>query len=187
MIYLQLFWAFFKTGLFTVGGGLATLPFLHEISAKYAWFTESQLTDMIAVAESTPGPIGVNMATFAGIHAAGLPGGIVATVSLILPSFLIILLITLLLGKFQENPYVLSVLRILRPTSVGLIGAAVFSILKIALLNPDGFATGGLTAVFRWPALAIFAVLSFLMWKFKKMHPIVLILLGAVAGILLKL
>lgn len=187
MIYLQLFWAFFKTGLFAIGGGLATLPFLYDISAQYGWFTEEELANMIAIAESTPGPIGVNMATYAGIEAAGIPGGIIATFSLVLPSLIIILLVAFLLGKFQQNSFVQSCMRVLRPTSVGLIGAAVYSVVKVALLNLDAFATGGVIAVFNWLAIALSAVLAVIAWKFKKLHPIVLILIGAAGGILLKL
>lgn len=178
MIYLQLFWEFFKTGLFAVGGGLATLPFLYDISARYSWFSSQELADMIAVAESTPGPIGINMATFAGIRTAGLLGGVVATLSIVLPSFLIILIITALLTKFRENPYVQSTLSVLRPASVGLIGAAVFSVLQVALLVPnvDEIRIAPLSA-------AIFAVLLAIRWKLPRLHPIVLIAVGAVCGI----
>ena len=187
MIYLQLFWEFFKTGLFAIGGGLATLPFLYDISAKYGWFTEAELANMIAVGESTPGPIGVNMATYAGIQTAGIPGGIIATLSLVLPSFLIVHCITFLLKKFRENPVVQSCLKVLRPASVGMIGAAAYSVIKIALLDFTAYSTGGIVAVINWAGLALFAVLGILAWKFKKLHPIVLILIGAAAGILLKL
>jgi len=187
MIYLQLFFAFFKTGLFSVGGGLATLPFLYEISAKYGWFTEADIANMLAVAESTPGPIGINMATFAGIETAGLLGGLTATFALILPSFIIMALIAALLGRFQENSYVQSAMSLLRPTSVGLIAAAFFSVVKVALLNMDAFAEKGFFAIFNLPALGLCAVLSLLAWRFKKLHPIVLVAIGAAAGILLKL
>ena len=182
MIYLQLFWEFFKTGLFAVGGGLATLPFLSDISARCGWFSAQQLADMIAVAESTPGPIGVNMATFAGIQTAGLLGGIVATLSIILPSFVIIVIITALLTKFRENAYVQSVLRVLRPASVGLIGAAVFSVLKVALLVPsvNGIALSPIAA-------GLFVLLLAVRWKFPKLHPFFLIAAGAVCGILFAL
>ena len=105
MIYLQLFYEFFKTGLFAVGGGLATIPFLSAMTDKYTWFTKAQLADMIAVAESTPGPIGVNTATFAGYNAAGIPGAIIATLSLVLPSYIIILAISKALQKFRDNKY----------------------------------------------------------------------------------
>ena len=93
MIYLQLFWEFFKTGLFAIGGGLATLPFLYEVSDKTGWFTHGQLIDMVAVAESTPGPIGVNVATYVGYTTAGIPGGIIATLGLTVPSLTVILII----------------------------------------------------------------------------------------------
>ena len=178
MIYLQLFWEFFKTGLFAVGGGLATLPFLYDISARCGWFTTQELADMIAVAESTPGPIGVNMATFAGIRTAGILGGVVATLSIVLPSFLIILIISALLMKFRENAYVQSTLSVLRPASVGLIGAAVFSILKIALLDQS-------SAAFRLSPIAVvmFVLLLAVRWKLPKLHPIALIAVGAVCGI----
>lgn len=92
MIFLQLFYEFFKAGLFAIGGGLATLPFLKQISLRYPWFTPNDLMDMIAVSESTPGPMGVNSATYAGFHAAGIPGAITATCSLVLPSVIIIIL-----------------------------------------------------------------------------------------------
>ena len=182
MIYLQLFWEFFKTGLFAVGGGLATLPFLYDISARYGWFSAQELADMIAVAESTPGPIGINMATFAGIRTAGILGGVVATLSIILPSFLIILIITALLTKFRENAYVQSTLSVLRPASVGLIGAAVFSILKIALLvpNSNSFRISPIAAVMLILMLAV-------RWKLPKLHPIVLIAVGAICGIVFAL
>ncbi len=187
MIYLKLFFAFFKTGLFAVGGGLATLPFLYDISQKYGWFTEAELADMIAVAESTPGPIGVNMATFAGIRAAGIPGGILATLALILPAFLIMLLVATLLKRFQENPYVQSAMRVLRPTSIGLIGAAFFSVVKVALLDVSQFAEGGFISIFRWEEIILCGVLSIVAWRWKKVHPLILVVFGAVAGILLKL
>ena len=94
MIYLQLFWAYFKVGLFAIGGGMATIPFLYDLSDKTGWFTHAQLADMLAVSESTPGAIGVNMATFVGYVTAGIPGAVVATVALALPSIIVILLVS---------------------------------------------------------------------------------------------
>ena len=187
MIYLKLFFAFFKTGLFAIGGGLATLPFLYDISQTYGWFTEAELADMIAVAESTPGPIGVNMATFAGIRAAGIPGGILATFALVLPAFLVMLLVATLLKRYQENAYVQSAMRVLRPTSIGLIGAAFFSVVKVALLDVSRYAEGGFTAIFRWEEIILCGILSVIAWRWKRAHPLILIVIGAVAGILLKL
>ena len=188
MIYLQLFAEFFKTGLFAVGGGLATLPFLQEISAKYGWFTASELADMIAVAESTTGPIGINMATFAGIKAAGVLGGIVATFSEVLPALIIMTLVTSLLSRFHENRFVTSIMGTLRPVSVGLIGAAVYSVLKVALLDVQLLSASGWSfQCLRLPAIALFAVLLLVRFKWSKLHPIVLIAIGAAAGILLRL
>ena len=106
MIYLQLFYEFFKTGLFAVGGGLATLPFLYDMSAKTGWFTEADLTNMIAVSESTPGPLGVNMATYVGYITAKVPGALAATLGLVTPSILVILLIACFLKSFRNNRYV---------------------------------------------------------------------------------
>ena len=103
MIYLQLFWNFFKTGLFSVGGGLATLPFLYEMSNNTHWFTHADIADMIAISECTPGAIGINMSTYAGYMTGGLFGGIFATIGLACPSVIIILLISRFLEKFRTN------------------------------------------------------------------------------------
>ena len=134
MIFLQLFYEFFKTGLFAVGGGLATLPFLNEICQKYDWFTEQMLADMIAISESTPGPIGINMATYAGYQAAGVLGSVVATCSLVAPSIIIIVLIARFLSKFNEHPLVKSAFSGLRPAVTGLIAAAAVSVMKMGVL-----------------------------------------------------
>ena len=177
MIYLLLFWEFFQTGLFAVGGGLATLPFLYSISDRYGWFTHAQIADMLAVSESTPGPIGVNMATYCGMTVAGVPGALVATLGLILPSILIILLVASLLTRFRENRFVVSVLRVLRPVSVGMVAAAVWSVIKAGLFVGEW--------TISWIALAVFGVVLVLALKFRKLHPIVLMILGAAAGIVL--
>ena len=97
MIYLSLFWEFFKTGLFATGGGMATLPFLYRMSETKGWFTAAQLADMVAVSESTPGPIGVNMATYVGFTTAGIPGSLIATIGLVTPSIIVILIIARIL------------------------------------------------------------------------------------------
>lgn len=184
MIYLQLFIEFFKTGLFSIGGGLATLPFLYDIAARYPWFTETDLSDMIAVSESTPGPIGVNMSTFAGYKAAGLPGAVFATFSLVLPSVIVIVLIARALERFRENRYVQYALAALRPASVGLVAAAVLSVLQVALINTEALAVFDWSQVILWKSLLLFAVLFAVYQKFNKLHPIVIIALGAAAGIL---
>ena len=183
MIYLQLLWEFFKTGLFAVGGGLATIPFLYDMAARYDWFTAEELANMLAVSESTPGPIGVNMATFAGMNAAGVPGGVIATLALVLPSFLIMLLIAGAMERFRDNRTVQSVMKVLRPVSVGLIAAATLTVLRVAYLQPGG----DLLAMVKWPALALGAVIAAVSLKWKKLHPVVLIAIGAVGGIVLGL
>ena len=189
MIYLQLFWEFFKTGLFAVGGGMATLPFLYDMSAKTGWFSASQLADMIAVSESTPGPIGVNMATYVGFTTGGIPGAVVATLGLVTPSVIVILLIARALHKFRQNRYVDAAFYGLRPCSVGLIAAAGILVVKIALFDFDLFHnTGIITDLFRWKSLILTAVLLVLtncIKQTKKLHPIIFILGSAAVGILL--
>jgi chromate transporter len=128
MVLLRLFYEFFKVGLFAVGGGMATIPFLYDLAGA-CWFTASELTDMIAVSESTPGPIGINMATYCGFTVAGIPGAVIATVGLVLPSVIIIIVIAKLLAKFR-NSAVDSVFYGLRPASVGLIAAAGIEVVR---------------------------------------------------------
>lgn len=187
MILLRLFWEFFKTGLFAVGGGMATLPFLYDISARTGWFTTAQLADMIAVSESTPGPIGVNMATYVGFTTAGIPGAVIATLGLVTPEILIILVIARVLAAFRQNKYVDAAFYGLRPCSVGLIAAAGVLVVQVALLNLDAYrASGNLLDAFHWKALALAAaLLVFTRWvkPIKKLHPIVFILCSAVIGV----
>ena len=187
MILLRLFWEFFKTGLFAVGGGMATLPFLYSIAERTGWFTAAQLADMIAVSESTPGPIGVNMATYVGFTTAGVPGAIIATLGLIAPEVIIILIIARVLQKFRQNKLVDAAFYGLRPCSVGLIAAAGLLVVKVAMLHTDlYFQTGRLAELVDWKAIALAAVLLVLTrWvkKTKKLHPIVFILGSAVVGV----
>ena len=189
MILLRLFWEFFKTGLFAVGGGLATLPFLYDISDTTGWFTHSQLADMIAVSESTPGPIGVNMATYVGFTTAGIPGALIATAGLVTPSVIIILLIAKALQSFRQNRYVDAAFYGLRPCSVGLIAAAGVLVVKLALFNTELFSqTGNISDLFRLKAIALAAVLFVLtryVKKIKDLHPIFFIMFSAVLGIVL--
>lgn len=173
---------FFKTGLFAVGGGLATLPFLTQMQEKYGWFTAEELANMIAVGESTPGPIGVNMATYVGFSTYGIIGGICATLSLVLPSLIVIMIIAKAMDKYQKNPLVQNMFAFMRPAVAGLIAAAGFAVLKIALFK------GGelLLSSVSWIAVALFAVMVVLLHlkPLKKLHPIVFIAAGAVFGIL---
>ena len=176
MIYLQLFWEFFKTGLFALGGGMATVPFLFDISAKTGWFTTSELANMIAVSESTPGPIGVNMATYVGYETAGLFGGIVATIGLAMPALIITVLIAKILTRIKDNPIVETVFKYLRPAVIGLILFALWQLLPLTFLGAE-------KNILILPVIA-FAVLLFCLLKFKKIHPIVWIGVGAVFGII---
>ena len=186
-LYLRLFWEFFKTGLFAVGGGMATLPFMYDISDKTGWFTHSMLADMVAVSESTPGPIGVNMATYVGFVTGGIPGSVVATVGLVTPSVIVILLIARVLKAFRENQYVDAGFYGLRPCSIGLIAAAGVLVIKLALFNTELYAsTGALLDLFNFKALILAAVLlvaTRCIKKLKGLHPIVFILASAVRGI----
>ena len=186
-LYLRLFWEFFKTGLFAVGGGMATLPFMYDISDKTGWFTHSMLADMVAVSESTPGPIGVNMATYVGFVTGGIPGAVVATVGLVTPSVIVILLIARVLKAFRENQYVDAGFYGLRPCSIGLIAAAGVLVVKLALFNTELYAsTGAIADLFNVKALILAAVLlaaTRYIKKLKGLHPIVFILASAVIGI----
>ena len=188
-LYLRLFWEFFKTGLFAVGGGMATLPFLYDMSAKTGWFSPAQLADMIAVSESTPGPIGVNMATYVGFSTAGIPGAVLATLGLVTPSVIIILLIARVLHAFRQNRYVDAAFYGLRPCSVGLIAAAGLLVVRIALFDVELFhSTGAFLDLLRPKALllaALLLVLTNAVKATKKLHPVVFILASAVLGVLL--
>ncbi len=185
MIYLRLFFEFFKTGLFAVGGGLATFPFLREMAAKYPnWFTEQNLLDMIAVSESTPGPIGVNMATYAGYNAAGILGSLSATLGLVAPAIVVILLVARVLETFQKNRYVNAAFYALRPAVTGLIAAAGLTVAKQSLLVLP--LSGSFLSWIHLPSVIIFAVVFICLKLFKK-HPIVYLLASAAAGILLGL
>ena len=187
MILLRLFFEFFKAGLFAVGGGMATLPFLYDISTRTGWFTHGMLADMVAVSESTPGPIGVNMATYVGFVTAGIPGAVIATIGLITPSVIIILLIARALKAFRENPYVEAAFYGLRPCSVGLIAAACYLVVKLALFRADAYAQSGqLLDLFNFKAILLAAVLlvcTRYVKMLKGLHPIVFILSSAVIGI----
>lgn len=174
MIYLSLFFEFFKIGLFAIGGGLATLPFLLNLSEKTGWFTEQQLVQMIAVSESTPGPVGVNMATFVGVQSAGVFGGLIATVALVLPALFIIIFISRYWDVYRKNKFIDVAFSGLRPAVAGLILSFILLLCKAAvsnLLQNDKLVVG----------LILMACYLFLYLKYKK-HPIVYIVLGGVMG-----
>lgn len=184
MIYLTLAYEFFKIGLFSIGGGMATLPFLMDLTDKYDWFTASELANMVAISESTPGPVGINMATYAGYNAAGVPGAVVATLALTAPALVIIVLIAKFLENFSENATVKAVFYGIRPTVAALIGYAVWELLKIALIT-----TAGGTWKINLTSLFVCGG-AFLLLQIKqlgKLHPLLWILAGAAVGILLKM
>lgn len=190
LVYLRLFWEFFKTGLFAVGGGMATIPFLYDLSDKTGWFTYDDLANMIAVGESTPGPIGVNMATYVGFITGmgqngvvgAVIGAVIATIGLVTPSIIIVLIIAAVLKSFRDNKYVKNAFYGLRPASTGLIAAAGLSVIWANLFIGEqiGF------AFLNWKGL----ILALVLWlltnvvpKVKKWHPIVFIGFSAVVGI----
>lgn len=190
MTFLWLFIEFFKAGLFAIGGGLATIPFLQDIARNYGWFTEAELTDMIAISESTPGPIGVNMATYAGYQAGfsvggpllGILGGIVATLSLVLPSIIVILIIAGFLQKFKENKIVKNTFYCLRPAVIGMLIVTLLGLILPIFVNLSGATFFEIIDI---KAIVLFGVLLFGILKFKK-HPILYIGIGALIGIILK-
>ena len=187
MTILSLMYEFFKTGLFSVGGGLATLPFLYEMSARHPdWFSNADIADMIAISESTPGAIGINMSTYAGYRAAGIPGGILASLALALPCVIVILIIAKFLAKFRQNKLVEGAFYGLRPASLAMISAAGLNVARIALVNMEALSSGaGLGQFFIWKAI-ILAVLIFIGLKKLKWSPVIFIALSAAVGIIFK-
>ena len=187
MIYLQLFWEFFKTGLFAVGGGMATIPFLYDISDKTGWFTHQDLANMIAVGESTPGPIGVNMATYVGYVTgmgnggigSAILGAVTATAGLVLPSLIVILIVAAMLKRFKSNPLVQNAFYGLRPASTGLIAAAGISVAVSNLFGSSVFSVNWKG----WILAAVLWLLTNKVSKTKKLHPIVFIGASALVGI----
>ena len=180
----RLYANFFLTGLFSVGGGLATLPFLYKISDRTGWYTYHDLMDILAVSESTPGAIGVNMATYVGYITASVPGALSATIGLITPSIVIILIVARILEQFRENKYAQLAFYVLKPASMGLIFAAGFSVAEIVFLNTSMIGSGSLSEILNGKALLLGVLLFVLMQKYKKIHPAAFIGLSAAAGII---
>ena len=183
MIYLRLFWEFMKIGLFAVGGGMATLPFLKELGERTGWFSQALITDMIAISESTPGPIGINMATYVGCNVAGIPGGFIATMGELIPCMCIVILISKSLERFRSSKAVGDAFYGLRPAVTGLIAAAGISVAQVALLHTKLYQqTGVLLDLLDWKKLVLFAA-CFLGIRTLKWHPVAFIALSAVIGI----
>lgn len=182
MILLRLYFEFFKTGLFAVGGGLATIPFLQNLGAKTGWFTDADLTTMIAVSESTPGPIGVNMATYVGFKCGGILGAVVSTLGLVTPSIAIIIIVAGFLQKFRQSKSVNAVFSGLRPASTALITVAGLNVALSVFVEAGG--TVDHQFFIHWPSV-ILAVCVFLAMRIKQLkglHPIIFIAIAAVAG-----
>lgn len=185
MIYLQLFWEFAKIGLFAVGGGMATLPFLERLSEKTGWFDASLISDMVAISESTPGPIGINMATYVGCDVAGVLGGVAATMGVVTPALIVVILVSKYLEKFRGNAVVENAFYGLRPAVTGLIAAAGIGVAEVAILNTALYAqTGLLTDLCDLRKLVYFVAVFFAIRKID-LHPIVFIGISAVVGLVL--
>jgi len=187
MIYLKLFWEFLKIGIFAVGGGMATLPFLERLSASTGWFPHELITDMIAISESTPGPIGINMATYVGYNVAGILGGICATLGETVPAIIIVTLVYKSLERFRGSSLVDNAFYGLRPAVTGLIAAAGISVFKSSILNVSLFnSTGSIADLADIRKIVIF-VLAYFGIKKLKWHPVVYIAIAAVLGVVLSL
>ena len=189
MILFKLFYEFFLTGLFAIGGGLATLPFLNKMGLRTGWFTSADLANMLAVAESTPGPIGINMATYVGFEVGDIFGAAIATIALIMPSLIIALILVGILRKFSDNEYVLGALYGLRPASIGLISIALLYVIGATFfVGAFDFAKLG-EAVVNYKAIALSAIV-FVFVVFvkptKKLHPIIYIVISAIVGVMFK-
>lgn len=176
MIYLTLFWTFFKIGAFTFGGGYAMLPLIQAEVASHGWMTGAELVNFVAVSESTPGPFAVNISTYVGAEMGGLLGAVCATVGVVLPSFIIILIVAGCFEKFKNSRTVIGCMKGLRTAVVGLIAAAVISVGQTVFLPWNGLATFAASA-------GIFGLS--LIFVFKKLHPIIVIVISAVLGIAL--
>ena len=171
MIYLELFWTFFTIGAFTFGGGYAMLPLIQIEVVNKGWLAEEAVVNFIAVSESTPGPFAINMATYVGSEMGGILGSACATLGVVMPSFIIILIVAKCYDRFKQSKLVKGAMSGLKPAVIGMIGTAVLSIGKTVFVQP------GL-----WVSAGIFAVMAVL--AFKKVHPIIIICLSAAAGIL---
>ena len=172
MTLLELLWTFFYIGLFTIGGGQVAITLMYEPLVGGGIISGEQFYNMVAVSESTPGPIGINMATYVGCELYGVIGGILVTLTTVLPSLVIILVIAKFFDKYQEKPIVKSVFTCIRPVSAGLIAVAAYEVLKIAIIQPFSFVR-----------LAIFFG-AFALLMIKKISPVFVMILGAIAGIL---
>lgn len=186
MIYLKLYFEFFKIGLFAIGGGMATIPFLRHLSETTGWFSLAFITDMIAISESTPGPIGINMATYAGYNVAGLWGGVIATLGMITPSVIIVTIVAGYLERFRQSELVNTAFTGLRPAVTALIAFAGYEIMQLSILNVKSSTVSSIFERLNLTKLALFIGLFFLIRRYKK-HPLVYIAASALIGIAIRL
>lgn len=184
MIYGKLFYEFFKIGLFTLGGGMATIPLLRHLSEETGWFPISFIADMVAISESTPGPIGINMATYAGYNVAGLFGGILATLGLVAPSLIIVTIVSGYMERFRNSRILENAFYGLRPAVTGLIAAAGVEIVRIAVLETNLYKLTGNLMDLVDPRKIIYFLLIFYLIRRLKKHPVSYIALSAVIGII---
>lgn len=176
-----LFYEFFKIGLFAVGGGPATIPYLMDLAEKYDWFTMEDVTNMIAISESTPGPLGLNMATYVGVDALGIWGGLWTSVSLTIPSIIVIVLIAKFLNNFSQNRWVKAAFYTIRPAVAGLIAAAVYNVFVVSLfVEQAGEKVLAIKTFLLF--LLVFALMK--VKKLSKLHPVVWLIGAAVAGVI---
>lgn len=182
-IWADLFISFFKIGLFAVGGGPATIPYLMDLTQTKDWFSMQELTDMIAISESTPGPLGLNMATYAGYSAAGVPGGLIASLGLVLPSIVVIILIARFLRDFSDNKYVKAAFFGIRPAVTALIAMAVYNLCKVSLFTET---EAGIQPAVKTMILAVVVFILMQNKKLKKLHPALWLLVAAIVGVIFR-
>jgi len=180
---LDLFFSFFKIGLFAVGGGPATIPYLMDLTRTRDWFTMEELTNMIAISESTPGPVGLNMATYAGFTTCGIWGGLIASVGLVIPSIVVIILIARFLQNFSENRYVKAAFFGIRPAVTALIATAVFHLCKVSLFVQE---ESNMVPAYKTMVLAVLVFFLMRIKKLKNLHPAAWLLFAAVVGVIFR-
>jgi chromate transporter len=183
MIFLILFWEFFKIGLFSIGGGLATLPFLYRLAEVYPWLSAETIPDIVAAVQFSPGAIGVNLSLYTGFRCAGIAGGVSAALGLITPSIIIIIIVARMFAVFKENRTLKAVFSGLRPAAAGLLAAVTYTLIRSSLYNADASSWGGFL---RWRESVLFAALFITIYRFKK-HPVLYIAAAGVTGIMLGL
>lgn len=183
---LQLFGIFFYVGLFAVGGGLVAATFMQQVLVeKYAVITAEKFYTMLAISESTPGPIGINLATYCGVELYGPVGGIITTLGEIAPSLIIIMLISRFFTNFQKKPLVQAAFNGLRPATSGMVLVAMLNVFIIALLNVATYqSTGNFMDIFRWKQVIFYVIATAVLFLFKKVHPVFIVLAGAVFGVI---